>query len=236
MKKSVLNKILLAGVTLMAPMMVNAKSANISIVGNDNVYQDEYITLSVEVNNIVDENNISAVGGDVVYDNDYLTLISTKGVTAPYKFDGNKIKENTYRIAGLDFTLANGIKDTTKVYELTFKANKVGNTTIEFKNPEIVASDVRLVDSTTSSKTINVLQKEIALEKNEVVTPVITPVVIPVVNNQVNTTRSTKKLDIKDFIKDNNLLNNKINPFNINKILKNIDFNKVSKYFNSLNR
>ena len=118
MKKNIFNKILLTGVALLAPTIVNAKSANIDIVGKNTTNVNDTITLNVKVNNIDDVEGIVAVGGDIVFDSDYLTLISTSAAVNPYAFDGNQINNNTYRIAGVDFTMANYITSDTTVYSL----------------------------------------------------------------------------------------------------------------------
>lgn len=86
--------------------------------------------------------------------------ISAKEIGAPYDFQINE--NNGYKIAGLDFTLDNGIRENVTVYEFTFKALQEGTTTITLTN-------AKLTDSQDYINTI-VLGKEITIsEKKEVI-------------------------------------------------------------------
>lgn len=161
MKKNLFKKIIVTGVVAFAPVMVNAESANISIVGDSKTYLNDTITLNVSVNNIKDvEDGIVAIGGDIIYDNNYLELVSATPKNTNYAMDGNIISNSDYRIAGVDYTMENGIKNDTIIYSLVFKANKLGETTISFINPDIVNTNAKNIDGTTTSKLVNIIAKE----------------------------------------------------------------------------
>ena len=172
MKNNIFKKVLVMGAMAVAPTVVSAQSANVAIVGENSVYQDDMITLNVKVNNINDvKDGVVAVGGDIMYDPNYLTLVDTIATSNPYKFDGNLIKDGNYRIAGVDFTMENGINTDTVVYSIVFKSVKAGNTTISFENAELVNTDAECIEGSTTSKVLEILEKEV--ENKEVTTTTI---------------------------------------------------------------
>ena len=241
MKKNIFNKILLTGVALLAPTIVNAKSANIDIVGKNTTNVNDTITLNVKVNNIDDVEGIVAVGGDIVFDSDYLTLISTSAAVNPYAFDGNQINNNTYRIAGVDFTMANYITSDTTVYSLVFKTNKVGQTSISFKNAEVIDTDAVTIDTTSSTKVVSILDNEEAKEVEEN-----NSVEVKNINNTketINTTNVTNKImstsvrveDKKDevIINANNIklsIIDRLHPVAFDKEVDGLRINEVKYY------
>lgn len=209
MKKNLLNKIILSGALLLAPTLVNAKSANIAIDGQNTANLNDTITFNVKINNI-DDANIVALGGDIFYDSEYLTLVNTKSLSKNYKFDGNQISDNNYRIAGVDYTMENGITTDSIVYSLVFKTLKDGSTEVLFKNAELVNVDETLVNATMSNKALNIVKS------NENNTNII-------VNNSVENTNVNK--NIKETVKLNNNVKEIINPVIINKesVVNNIE-------------
>lgn len=217
MKNNILNKVLLTGVTLLAPTIVSAESANVAIVGENTAYANDTITLNVKVNNI-DDADIVAVGGDILYNPEYLTLIDTKSLSTNYSFDGNKISDGNYRIAGVDFTMENGIKSETAIYSLVFKANKVGQTMVSFKNEELVNTNAKVISSTTSSKVLNIKEKEVANEEVKAVNT----------NNEVK--QEVKEVK-NDIVKTNNNINNVVNSTIVNKevVINNTNVKEVNK-------
>ena len=235
MKK--LNKILLSGALLLAPTIVNAQSANVAITGESNTNLNDTITLNVKVNNI-DDAEIVAVGGDIMYDPEYLTLVSTDAKNIPYSFDGNQINNGNYRIAGVDFTMENGIKSDTIIYSLVFKVNKVGQTIISFENEELVNTNATVIESTTSSKVLNIKENEVV---EKVVNPIITNNEVKqdvkndiVKTNKVNTIVVNKEVVTNNTneIKDNNkiIIIDRLNPIIFDKNVKGLTINDVNIY------
>ena len=212
MKNNIFKKLLVSGVLVLAPTIVNAKSANIDIDGLSNTTVNDMITLSIKVNN-VDDANIVALGGDIMYDPEYLTLVNYEGALSPYNFNGNKISEGNYRIAGVDFTMNNAIKSETSVYTLTFKANKVGNTTVDFKNADVVDINEENIDTTTNTKSIEI--KDLVKEVVEV----------PVVEEEKKETivKAETKTEVKEqVVEKNEEKNNETNESTITTILRSI--------------
>ena len=210
MKKNLFNKILLSGALLLVPTIVNAESANIAITGESTANVNDTVTLNVKVNNI-DDASIVAVGGDIFYNPEYLTLIDTKSVSTNYKFDGNQIKNGNYRIAGVDYTMENGINVDSVVYSLVFKANKVGTTEVSFKNAELVNTNAKVINSTTTSKVLNIIEKE-TINNN---------VVVSNTTNEVINTKEEVKSNV--VVKNNAVVNNVITNNNINEVVFNND-------------
>ena len=243
MKNNILKKILLTGALAFAPVIVNAESANISIVGNNEAYLNDTVTLNVRVDHIEDvEEGIVAIGGDIVYDNEYLELVSATPAQNPYRFDGNSISANTYRIAGVDFTMNNGIKSDTIVYSLVFKTNKLGQTKVSFNNADIVNVNAKNIEGSTISKFVNILAKEeIKQEIVETMKEVNNIVVLPTIKESVN---NKKTIDnIQEVVVNNNMIvnnektiNNKIaiidrlKPFTFNMEVKGLNIMDVQTY------
>ena len=184
MKNNVFRKMLVSGVLVLAPTIVNAKSANIDFDGINTTNVNDMITLTVKVNNI-DDANIVALGGDIMYDPEYLTLVSTKSISDNYNFMDNKITDGNVRIAGIDYTMKNAISNDSKVYTLTFKANKAGKTTVKFENADLVDILEENIDTTTNTKTISINNIEVKEEA---------PVIKPVENKKVEVKEETAEV------------------------------------------
>ncbi|MBR1417265.1 MAG: hypothetical protein IJ572_05600 [Bacilli bacterium] len=206
MKKNIFKSLLVSGVIALAPTMVNAQSANVSIIGDSTMYNDDMITLNVKVDNIKDvEEGIVALGGDIMYDPMYLTYVSATPISKPYAFDGNFITDGNYRIAGLDFTMENGIKTDTVVYSVVFKANKVGKTTISFENPDVVNANAENIETSTYSKALEILEKQEKIT-DEVVEEKIADtkdeVIETKVENKVETKELSKTIKVSEDVKE----------------------------------
>lgn len=199
MKNNIFRKILVSGVLVLAPTMVNAKSANIDFDGIDTTNVNDMITLSVKVNNIKDA-NIVALGGDIIYDPAYLTLVSTKSISNNYNFMDNKINDGNIRIAGIDYTMNNAINSDSKVYTLTFKANKAGNTKVKFENADLVDIEEVNIDTTNNVKEVTI--KDVEVEDVKEVAPVKTVETKKVVEEKVEVKEDTKE-EVKETKKDN---------------------------------
>lgn len=192
MKKRFMIGTALIGLMLSASPVEAMGNATVTFSGNNNVKVGETFTVSMNVSDIKDTyDGVVSMGGNILFDNTKLEYISSREVNAPYQFQTNKISEGNYKLAGLDMTLANGIYNTTTVYEITFKAIDEGNTSITL-------NDARLTDSQSYIDTA-VITKNISIEKEEpVVIENITPVkenviVKQTVNNNVEKVEKVEK-------------------------------------------
>ena len=118
------------------PMAVNAAGVStVKFEGQNTVNVGDEFTVNMVLDNIDGTNNgIVAFGGYINYDNTVLELVSTNQADAKYEV---LINNNINKIFGLDYTLANGIKERTNVYTMTFKAINEGNSAITLANGEI---------------------------------------------------------------------------------------------------
>ncbi|MBO5183344.1 MAG: hypothetical protein J6B64_02985 [Bacilli bacterium] len=175
MKKRFMIGTALIGLMLSASPVEAMGNATVTFSGNNNVKVGETFTVSMNVSDIKDTyDGVVSMGGNILFDNTKLEYVSSKEVNAPYQFQTNKIGEGNYKLAGLDMTLANGIYNTTTVYEITFKAIDEGNTSISL-------NDARLTDSQSYIDT-TVITKNISIEKEE---PVVIENIAPVKENVV---------------------------------------------------
>ena len=148
----------------LAPAKANG-IATINVEGKTNATVGETINVNLKLENIKDTiDGVVAIGGDLKYDNDYLEYVGSLDINPNYK---TEINEKILRIAGVDFTLENGIKEDSAIYTFSFKVLKEGNTSVTFENPEVVDTDASAIAS-------NVLPLNITINSNnqeEVKTP-----------------------------------------------------------------
>ena len=175
------NKLLVGG--LLTTMLFSATpvaamgNATVEFTGNNNITVGETFKVYMNVTDIKDTyDGVVSLGGRLSFDESKVEYVSSKGVEAPYLFQMN---EDCFKIAGLDFTLDNGIRETLTVYEFTFKALEEGNTTITL-------TEAKLTDSKDYIDTL-VLSKEITIEPEKII-------VEEIVETKVE---NTKKEEIK---------------------------------------
>lgn len=231
----------LIGILCTATPVLAAGDAKVTFTGSDNIKVGETFTVTM---NVTDINNtydgIVSMGGNLSFDNTKLEYVSSKEVNAPYQFQINESYD--YKIAGLDFTLENGIYNTTSVYEFTFKALEEGNTSITLENAKLTDSQ-DYINTTVISKNVTIEEKDEVIIKNEVtgVKPeakeVITvkenPIIInePIkteekeiietkITNEVDETKLEEKVEVKSEIK--------------NTVKKETFLTKAKKMFNGL--
>ena len=166
------NKFLLSMVAtgiMLTSTNVNALSGNATVefTGNNNVMVGDTFTVKMnvkDVNNTYD--GIVSLEGNLSFDKDMVEYVSAKSEDTPYEF---RINENyNYKIAGLDFTLDNGILENVTVYEFTFKALKEGNTNITLNNYKLTDSK-DYVNATVISSTITISEEKTTEEENTIV-------------------------------------------------------------------
>lgn len=164
MKKRYLIGALVGLATL--PMTVNAAGVStVKFEGQTNVNVGDEFTVNMVLDNIDGTNNgIVGFGGYINYDNSVLELVSTTQGDA-YEVLINR-KNN--KIIGIDYTLANGIKERTNVYALTFKAIGEGNSSISLREAELVDSKSEEIDITMNELYVNAKNIEVKNEQNTV--------------------------------------------------------------------
>ena len=135
-------------------------NATLEFESKDNVTVGETFKVKMDVKDVLGTyDGIVSLEGNLSFDENMVEYISATPVETPYKF---YINENyNYKIAGLDFTLNNGILNNVTVFEFAFKALQEGNTTITLKNYKLTDS-TDYVDATVIGKNIaiNALAQE----------------------------------------------------------------------------
>ena len=239
------NKILLGVMTLgllgSTTSVYAMGNATVSFDSNNTVKVGDTFTVKMNVEDITDTyDGVVSMGGNLSFDNTKIEYISSKGIETPYQFQINE--DYNYKIAGLDFTLDNGIKNNLTVYEFTFKALEEGNTTITLTNAKLTDSK-EYINTNVVSKEINIINK-----KEEKQTPAN---IKPVVKTELENTKVENKIETKTKVEvETNktetkeeiivaLLDNKINTNTkkeenvIEKVINNITnfFSKILNLF-----
>ena len=181
----------------LAPVKANG-IATINVEGKTNATVGETINVNLKLENIKDTiDGVVAIGGDLKYDHDYLEYVGSLDINPNYK---TEINEKILRIAGVDFTLENGIKEDSAIYTFSFKVLKEGNTSVTFENPEVVDTDASAIAS-------NVLPLNITINSNnqeEVKTPEIKTVEK---EEKILVNKENKKTnDIEEKIENNTVI------------------------------
>lgn len=239
------NKILLGVMTLgllgSTTSVYAMGNATVSFDSNNTVKVGDTFTVKMNVEDITDTyDGVVSMGGNLSFDNTKIEYISSKGIETPYQFQINE--DYNYKIAGLDFTLDNGIKNNLTVYEFTFKALEEGNTTITLTNAKLTDSK-EYINTNVVSKEINIINK-----KKEKQTPAnIKPVVKTELENtkvenkietetkvEVETNKTETKEEIVVALPDNKINTNTKKEENvIEKVINNITnfFSKILNLF-----
>ncbi|MCI5967319.1 MAG: cohesin domain-containing protein [Tenericutes bacterium] len=239
------NKILLGVMTLgllgSTTSVYAMGNATVSFDSNNTVKVGDTFTVKMNVEDITDTyDGVVSMGGNLSFDNTKIEYISSKGIETPYQFQINE--DYNYKIAGLDFTLDNGIKNNLTVYEFTFKALEEGNTTITLTNAKLTDSK-EYINTNVVSKEINIINK-----KEEKQTPAnIKPVVKTELENtkvenkietetkvEVETNKTETKEEIVVALLDNKINTNTKKEENvIEKVINNITnfFSKILNLF-----
>ena len=190
------NKIIVGTVlttALLATTPVEAKgNASVEFISNDKIQVGETFTVKMNVTDIKDTyDGVVSMGGNLSFDSNKIEYVSSKGIETPYLFQINEAYD--YKIAGLDFTLDKGIRETLTVYEFTFKALKEGNTTITLKNAKLTDSQ-DYIDTVVFEKEIEIIPE---IEKNIVSEE--QPLKIPeIITEKVNIDNYAYKEEIKE--------------------------------------
>ncbi len=216
-------------------------NATVSFDSNNTVKVGDTFTVKMNVEDITDTyDGVVSMGGNLSFDNTKIEYISSKGIETPYQFQINE--DYNYKIAGLDFTLDNGIKNNLTVYEFTFKALEEGNTTITLTNAKLTDSK-EYINTNVVSKEINIINKKEEKQAPANIKPVVkTELENTKVENKIETETKveveTNKTETKEEIVVA-LLDNKINTNTkkeenvIEKVINNITnfFSKILNLF-----
>lgn len=239
------NKILLGVMTLgllgSTTSVYAMGNATVSFDSNNIVKVGDTFTVKMNVEDITDTyDGVVSMGGNLSFDNTKIEYISSKGIETPYQFQINE--DYNYKIAGLDFTLDNGIKNNLTVYEFTFKALEEGNTTITLTNAKLTDSK-EYINTNVVSKEINIINKKEEKQAPANIKPVVkTELENTKVENKIETETKVEVETNKTETKEETvvaLLDNKINTNTkkeenvIEKVINNITnfFSKILNLF-----
>lgn len=177
---------------LSIPMAVNAAGVStVKFEGQNTVNVGDEFKVNMVLDDIEGTNNgVVAFGGYINYDNSVLELVSTSQGDAYEVIINNRIN----KIAAMDFTLENGIKERTNVYTLTFKAIGEGNSSITLTKPELVDANTELVSANVSELNVSAKNVEVKSEQN------VTENSVETVKNTVVEEKDNKIEDIKNTI------------------------------------
>ena len=239
------NKILLGVMTLgllgSTTSVYAMGNATVSFDSNNTVKVGDTFTVKMNVEDITDTyDGVVSMGGNLSFDNTKIEYISSKGIETPYQFQINE--DYNYKIAGLDFTLDNGIKNNLTVYEFTFKALEEGNTTITLTNAKLTDSK-EYINTNVVSKEINIINKKEEKQAPANIKPVVkTELENTKVENkietetkvEVETNKTETKEEIVVALPDNKINTNTKKEENvIEKVINNITnfFSKILNLF-----
>ena len=155
MKKKLL--MVLAILTCVLPNGVSARGiTTVDVTGKNSVTVGETFKVDISLKDVVDTyDGVVSFSGNLSFDKSKLELVDAKLADSPYQFHMNREK---LILAGLDFTLVNGIYDETVIYTFTFKAIDSGNTDVTIE--EAVLTDSKdYIDATTNTLSIEINEK-----------------------------------------------------------------------------
>ena len=181
----------------LAPVKANG-IATINVEGNNETTVGETISVKLNLQDIKDTvNGVVAIGGDLKFDDEYLEYVGSTDLNTNYKTD---INEKIYRIAGLDYTLNNGIKDDTSIYSFNFKVLKEGNTVVTFENAEVVDVDASEVKTNVKSLNIKINNKIEEVKTPEIETLDNNENVIVEAVKEEKIEEKVNKIDVKESV------------------------------------
>ncbi len=211
-------------------------NATVSFDSNNTVNVGDTFTVKMNVEDIIDTyDGVVSMGGNLSFDNTKIEYISSKGIETPYQFQINE--DYNYKIAGLDFTLDNGIKNNLTVYEFTFKALEEGNTTITLTNAKLTDSK-EYINTNVVSKEINIVNKVETNEKVTEVKPIIKTKLVDTKNETKNNTETkinndeVKKIETTTIAQTNNQTTKETSSQEKNIIEKVV--NNLTNFFNKI--
>ncbi len=170
MKKKILFSTILASVLLTSVPVEAQGTANVSLISENKVQVGDTFKVSLQVSDINDTyDGVVSMGGHLSFDEEKLEFVSAKPMEEPYQFQMNV---NTMMIAGLDFTLRNGLYETTTVYEFTFRALEEGMTNITLEKAKLTDSQ-GYITNTVIDKNIEIVEPIEVKEELSIQSPVV---------------------------------------------------------------
>lgn len=195
-----------AVVTLLCvPSVAFAKgTAGVKFEGQNNVNVGDEFTVNMVIDNVNDtEYGVVGLGGYITYNSDVLELINTE--------QGNSyeilINRKNNKIIGIDYSMANGIKERTNVYNLTFKAKAAGDSNITLTDGEL---EDRYDSIEFTVDGLNVTSKEVKIEENNTVNEVKTEEIVE--NHETQTRVETAPVENKKEITTKKVVKNPKKP------------------------
>ena len=198
MKKALFTGAVIA--LLCVPSVAFAKgTAGVKFEGQNNVNVGDEFTVNMVIDNVNDtEYGVVGLGGYITYDNNVLELINTEQGDS-YEI---LINRNNNKIIGIDYTMANGIKERTNVYNLTFKAKAAGDSNITLTDGEL---EDRYDSIEFTVDGLNVTSKEVKIEENNTVNEVKTEEIVE--NHETQTRVETAPVENKKEITTKKIVN-----------------------------
>lgn len=179
MRRKILIGMMVLGLISTTTNVYALGNATVEFTGESQIHVGETFTIDMTVTNVEGTyDGIVSLGGNLSFDHTKLEYISAKEVEAPYVFQINE--DYNYKLAGLDFTLDNGIKTTTTVFEFTFKALEIGDTTITLDHYKLTDSK-DYVDTTVISKVVTI--EESVMEEKTIEEPYVEETMEPLMNH-----------------------------------------------------
>ena len=171
MKNKILIGLMTIGLLSSTTSVYAMGNATVSFNSDDTVTAGDTFTVKMNVEDIKDTyDGVVSMGGNLSFDNTKIEYISSKGIDTPYQFQINE--DYNYKIAGLDFTLENGIKDNLTVYEFTFRALQEGTATITLTNAKLTDSKDYIATNVVTRE-VDIIQKNKNEELKNIEIPVI---------------------------------------------------------------
>ncbi len=184
-KKILLVICLLVFSTSIGASNVSAGNVTLSFTGNDTVKVNNNIEITLKLSDISGlAKGVATVQGDIIFDSSYLEYVSLKPVSSKLSVSyGTKTK----RFVALGMS-GEYISSSDSLFVMTFKAKKVGTTTINMNN--VIVGDTASVvhGSNVNSKTITITN---ANQNTQTTTPKPTPKPKPSSDNKNTPTKSS---------------------------------------------
>ena len=192
---------------------VSAGSVTLSFKGNDTVKLNDNITITVAASNITGlTDGMATAQGDVIFDDAYLEYVSYKATSQNLSVSyGTKTKRFVALGLGGEYISSND-----DLFNLVFKAKKVGQTKLNISNVVIGDTKAIIHSSNVVEKTINIVEESSTPSENPT----------PPTNNTPSTPSKTPSTSTKDNNKkdntksDNTTTSDKTNKGTDNKLSK----------------
>lgn len=156
MKNKWIASIIAIGLLLIATPVQALGTAKVEFSSKSEILIDEIFTVDLSVTEVKDtEDGIVSMGGIISFDPTRIEYISAEEIEAPYRF---QINEQNYKIAGVDFTMQNGIQGPTTIYRFTFRAKTEGITSITLEDARLTDRDDYL-DVSVKEVKIHIIKK-----------------------------------------------------------------------------